>query len=93
MGEVRIEQRGRVLVATMDNPPHGLMDTGIVEGLQAGDRIVSGNVGVIGRGMQVNIAGGADSARGGRSGGTRSSGGRGGSGGRGNGGRRGSGKS
>src|SRR3954471_19081924 len=35
MGEVRIEQRGRVLVATMDNPPHGLMDTGIVEGLEA----------------------------------------------------------
>src|SRR3954464_9630564 len=35
MGEVRTEQRGRVLVATMDNPPHGLMDTGIVEGLQA----------------------------------------------------------
>src|SRR3954447_892390 len=35
MGEVRIEQRGRVLVATMDNPPHALMDTGIVEGLQA----------------------------------------------------------
>src|SRR3954454_179623 len=35
MGEVRIEQRGRVLVATMDNPPHALMDTGIVEDLQA----------------------------------------------------------
>src|SRR4051795_10737864 len=35
MGEVRTEQRGRVLVATMDNPPHALMDTGIVEGLQA----------------------------------------------------------
>src|SRR3954471_14107845 len=35
MGEVRSEQRGRVLVATMDKPPHALMDTGIVEGLQA----------------------------------------------------------
>jgi enoyl-CoA hydratase len=34
MGEVRTEQRGRVLVATMDNPPHALMDTGIVDGLQ-----------------------------------------------------------
>ena len=35
MGEVRTEQRGRVLVATMDNPPHALMDRGIAEGLQA----------------------------------------------------------
>jgi enoyl-CoA hydratase/carnithine racemase len=35
MGDVRIEQRGRVLVATLDNPPHGLMDTGIVAGLAA----------------------------------------------------------
>src|SRR3954454_9477345 len=35
MGEVRMEQRGRGLVATMDHLPHGLMDTGIVEGLQA----------------------------------------------------------
>src|SRR4051794_2297777 len=35
MGQVRTEQRGRVLVATLDNPPHALMDTGIVEGLEA----------------------------------------------------------
>src|SRR4051812_590005 len=34
MGEVRIEQRGRVLVATMDNPPHALMDTSMVDGLE-----------------------------------------------------------
>jgi enoyl-CoA hydratase len=33
MGDVRVQQRGRVLVATLDNPPHGLMDTGIVAGL------------------------------------------------------------
>jgi len=30
-----VEQRGRVLVATLANPPHGLMDTGIVAGLAA----------------------------------------------------------
>lgn len=36
--------------------------TQIVEGLEAGDRIVSGNVGTIGRGMQVSIAGGDSSA-------------------------------
>jgi enoyl-CoA hydratase/carnithine racemase len=35
MGDVRVQQRGRVLVATLDNPPHGLMDTGIVAGLAA----------------------------------------------------------
>jgi enoyl-CoA hydratase/carnithine racemase len=35
MGDVRVEQRGRVLVATLENPPHGLMDTGIVAGLTA----------------------------------------------------------
>ena len=35
MGEVRTEQRGRVLVATIDNPPHALMDAGIAEGLEA----------------------------------------------------------
>ena len=33
MGEVRVEQRGRVLVATLANPPHGLMDSAIVDGL------------------------------------------------------------
>jgi enoyl-CoA hydratase/carnithine racemase len=33
MGEVQIERRGRVLLGTLDNPPHGLMDSGIVEGL------------------------------------------------------------
>jgi enoyl-CoA hydratase/carnithine racemase len=35
MGEVRIEQRGRVLLATLANPPHGLMDGGIVDGLES----------------------------------------------------------
>jgi enoyl-CoA hydratase len=35
MGEVRLEQRGRVLLATLDNPPHGLMDAGVVDGLEA----------------------------------------------------------
>lgn len=34
MGEVRVEQRGRVLLVTLDNPPHGLMDAGTVEGLE-----------------------------------------------------------
>jgi enoyl-CoA hydratase len=34
VSEVRIEERGRVLVATLANPPHGLMDGGIVEGLE-----------------------------------------------------------
>ncbi len=33
MGEVRVEQHGRLLLATLENPPHGLMDTGIVQGL------------------------------------------------------------
>jgi enoyl-CoA hydratase len=49
MGEVRIEQRGRVLVATIDNPPHGLMDESIVDGLErvvdrAGDDASIGGV-------------------------------------------------
>ena len=35
MGEVRTELRGRVLLATIDNPPHGLMDASIVDGLEA----------------------------------------------------------
>jgi enoyl-CoA hydratase/carnithine racemase len=35
LGEVRVEQSGRVLVATLDNPPHGLMDSGTVAGLGA----------------------------------------------------------
>jgi enoyl-CoA hydratase len=34
MGEVRVEQRGRVLVATLDNPPHGLLDAGSLDGLE-----------------------------------------------------------
>ena len=33
MGQVRIEQRGRVLVATLDNPPHGLLDGSMVDAL------------------------------------------------------------
>lgn len=32
-----MEQRGRILLATLENPPHGLMDVGIVDGL---DRLV-----------------------------------------------------
>ena len=35
MGEVRIEARGEgVLLAIIDNPPHALMDDGIVDGLE-----------------------------------------------------------
>jgi len=34
MGQVRTEQRGRVVVGTLDNPPHGLMDAGIVDDLE-----------------------------------------------------------
>ena len=33
MGELNVEQRGRVLVATVATPPHGLMDNDIVAGL------------------------------------------------------------
>jgi len=35
MGEVRTELRGRVLLATIDNPPHGLMDASVVDGIEA----------------------------------------------------------
>jgi enoyl-CoA hydratase len=35
MGEIRLESRGRVLLATFDNPPHGLMDAGTVDALDA----------------------------------------------------------
>src|SRR5215210_728213 len=35
MGEIRTEQRGRVLIATLDNPPHALMDASIVDALEA----------------------------------------------------------
>lgn len=35
MGEVRVEQRGRVLLATLANPPHALMDAAIVDGLDS----------------------------------------------------------
>ncbi len=34
MGQVRTEQRGRVLIGTLDNPPHGLMDAGMVDDLE-----------------------------------------------------------
>lgn len=37
----------------------------VVEGLEAGDRVVVGNVGALGRGMSVSIIGGERSARGG----------------------------
>jgi enoyl-CoA hydratase/carnithine racemase len=35
MGEVRVEQRGRVLIATLANPPHALMDAAIVDALDS----------------------------------------------------------
>ena len=36
MGEVRIEPGGdRVVIATIVNPPHGLMDDGVVDGLES----------------------------------------------------------
>jgi enoyl-CoA hydratase len=35
MGEIRIEERGRVVVGSLDNPPHGLLDVGIVEALDS----------------------------------------------------------
>ena len=35
MGEVQIEQRDHLLVATLANPPHALMDVGVVKGLEA----------------------------------------------------------
>jgi enoyl-CoA hydratase len=34
MGTVDVEQRESVLIGTFDNPPHGLMDRGSVEGLE-----------------------------------------------------------
>ncbi len=58
----------------------------ILDGLKAGDRIITGNVGNVGRGMKVSIAGGPDN--GGRRGVTGANGG-GGSGRRGGGGRKG----
>ncbi len=45
----------------------------VVDGLNAGDRIVSGNVGSLGRGMQVTIVG-EDTGRGGARGGRRGAG-------------------
>jgi enoyl-CoA hydratase len=35
MGEVRIEQHGRALLARLANPPHALMDAGIVDALES----------------------------------------------------------
>jgi enoyl-CoA hydratase len=35
MGEVLVEQRDQVVLATLANPPHGLMDAGIVDGLES----------------------------------------------------------
>jgi enoyl-CoA hydratase/carnithine racemase len=35
MGDVRVDQRGRVLLATLDNPPHGLLDSDMVAALGA----------------------------------------------------------
>lgn len=34
MGELRVESRGAVILATLDNPPHGLMDAAMVDGLE-----------------------------------------------------------
>lgn len=35
VGRIEVEQRGRTLVATLVNPPHALMDRGIVDALEA----------------------------------------------------------
>lgn len=35
MGTIDVEQRGSVLIGTLDNPPHGLMDRGTVAALDA----------------------------------------------------------
>ena len=35
MGTIRIESKGRVLLATIQSPPHGLMDSGVVDALDA----------------------------------------------------------
>jgi enoyl-CoA hydratase/carnithine racemase len=35
MGRIEVEQRDRTLVATLVNPPHALMDIGIVDELEA----------------------------------------------------------
>jgi membrane fusion protein, multidrug efflux system len=45
----------------------------IVEGLKAGDRIITGNVGNVGRGMRVSIAAAPDARRSGAAGGRRGS--------------------
>ena len=34
MGTVNVERRGRVLIGSFDNPPHGLIDRGSVEALE-----------------------------------------------------------
>jgi enoyl-CoA hydratase/carnithine racemase len=46
MGEVRVEQRNNVLLATLDNPPHGLMDAGIVGDLERAVRRAESDEGV-----------------------------------------------
>ncbi len=35
MGRIELSSRGRTLIATLENPPHGLMDSGIVDALEA----------------------------------------------------------
>jgi enoyl-CoA hydratase len=35
MGEVQVEQRGGVVLATLVNPPHGLLDAAMVDGLDS----------------------------------------------------------
>jgi enoyl-CoA hydratase len=46
MGRIEVEQRHRTLVATLVNPPHALMDIGIVDGLEALVERASGDDGV-----------------------------------------------
>jgi membrane fusion protein, multidrug efflux system len=46
----------------------------VVEGLKAGDRIITGNVGNVGRGMRVSVAGTGDNGRRGSGGGRNGSG-------------------
>jgi enoyl-CoA hydratase len=46
VGRIEAEQRGRALVAKLVNPPHALMDIGIVDGLEALMERASGDDGV-----------------------------------------------
>lgn len=76
-GAIHYSPDGRTQYAyriTNDAIEHAALRTGatderlglveVLDGLQAGDRIITGNVGNVGRGMRVSIAGGADGRRG-----------------------------